>query len=184
MKKAISVFVLAVLLLSCTQSPQNKAEKLVTKYLKDNLHNPQSYEPVEFSQIDSLFSPRTEKEVCPESLKLQAKADEFDKIRERYFADLQAQSDTITDEYRNSDEFQNKIANAKTYLLGLIDSTKNYTDNAALAQLKFDMKGEFKGYRIEHKYRADNKMGAKVLGTDVFFINPTITEVTDYKTKE
>jgi hypothetical protein len=44
-----------VVLTACTQTPQKKAEAAVKKFMKDNANDPSSYQPLEFSTIDSVF---------------------------------------------------------------------------------------------------------------------------------
>jgi hypothetical protein len=49
---ALAVFCL----ISCTNSPQIKAENAVKAYLEDNLNNPDSYCPISFSKVKTVTS--------------------------------------------------------------------------------------------------------------------------------
>ena len=184
MKKCITVFLIAsALLCSCSQSPQRKAEKLVENYLKENLHNPQSYEAISFSNIDTLFIKVGDKEQCPEAIEYENKSKLCDSKKKQYLSVLESQSDTMSDEFRKSAVWKNKLAEAKTYLTSLIDSSQMYSEKASLAQLKYRLRGKFGGWKLEHTYRAKNKLGAKVLDTDIFYLDSTLTKVIDYKSK-
>lgn len=60
--KKLSIIILAaasVCLTSCSNSPTDKAESSVKSYLKDNLKNPSTYEPILFSKLDTLEQPDT-----------------------------------------------------------------------------------------------------------------------------
>jgi hypothetical protein len=53
--KTICIIILsAMCFASCSNSPNDKAQSAVKKYLKENLKNSGSYEPISFSQIDTL----------------------------------------------------------------------------------------------------------------------------------
>lgn len=55
MKKCITVFLIAsAFLCSCSQSPQKKAEKVINKYLQENLNDYKSYECVEMGKIEPV----------------------------------------------------------------------------------------------------------------------------------
>lgn len=55
MKKCITVFLIAsAFLCSCSQSPQKKAEKIIDKYLQENLNDYKSYECVEMGKIEPV----------------------------------------------------------------------------------------------------------------------------------
>lgn len=55
MKKCITVFLIAsALLCSCSQSPQKRAEKIIDKYLQENLNDYKSYQCVEIGKIEPV----------------------------------------------------------------------------------------------------------------------------------
>jgi hypothetical protein len=45
---------MTVYLISCSNSPTDKAQSSVKSYLKENLKNSETYEPISFSQLDTL----------------------------------------------------------------------------------------------------------------------------------
>lgn len=56
MKKIYFLFltIMTVYLTSCSNSPTDKAQSSVKSYLKENLKNSATYEPISFSQLDTL----------------------------------------------------------------------------------------------------------------------------------
>jgi len=55
MKKSILLLIITIVYLtSCSNSPQDKAQSSVKSYLKENLKNSGSYEPLSFSVLDTL----------------------------------------------------------------------------------------------------------------------------------
>lgn len=60
MKKIILLLIVTIAFLtSCSNSPQDKAQSSVKSYLKENLKNSESYEPMSFSVLDTLKSADT-----------------------------------------------------------------------------------------------------------------------------
>lgn len=53
-KMQILSCVLALILVSCISSKEEKAEKLIRETLKDYLYNPDSYDPIS-TRVDSMF---------------------------------------------------------------------------------------------------------------------------------
>ena len=51
---SLLLMVTIVYLTSCSNSPQDKAQSSVKSYLKENLKNSGSYEPLSFSVLDTL----------------------------------------------------------------------------------------------------------------------------------
>ena len=51
-------FVLVILIFACSQkeTPQQKAEAAVKKYVRKNAHKPSSYEPISFGKLDSIYT--------------------------------------------------------------------------------------------------------------------------------
>lgn len=78
------------------------------------------------------------------------------------------------------DYIQDSLTNVADFLLKNILHTKQYS----LYRLKIDSvsgikdRGSIKEYVITHTYRATNAVGAKVINTDIFFLN-TKLEVID-----
>lgn len=184
MKKVIfTILLVPMFLCSCSQSHQEKAEKLVGNYLKEKLHNPQNYESISFSNIDSLFIKPNENEQCTKSIEYNKKAELCDNKRKLYLSTLEAKSDTMSDEYRKSEIWKTELSSAKSYLTSLIDSSRIYGEKAALEQLKYKFKGKFGGWMLVHKYKSKNQNGTIDIYTNRFFLDCNLTKVIDYKSE-
>lgn len=57
--KIIILTAIAIYFASCSNSPTDKAKSSVKRYLKENFKNPDSYEPISFTQLDTLELPDT-----------------------------------------------------------------------------------------------------------------------------
>ncbi len=54
--KYILLILLAAHLISCNNTPEDKAQAAVKAFLKKQMAEPSAYEPISFGKIDSLFS--------------------------------------------------------------------------------------------------------------------------------
>jgi hypothetical protein len=54
MKNTFTYLLATLFLISCSNSPSDKAESSIKSYLKDKLQNPGSYEPINFSKLDTF----------------------------------------------------------------------------------------------------------------------------------
>lgn len=62
MKKSIAIIAILVLfcsILSCTSSPEEQAKFSIQSFMKVNLKNQSSYDPISFSKIEKLDVPDT-----------------------------------------------------------------------------------------------------------------------------
>ena len=141
MKKILLLSVLAVMLCACSQ--QHKAEKMVKKYLKENLDDFKSYDPISFSDLQPIY------------LK--------DKLGEVLHT-LKDFKDTSFDETRISEDsmFYATVCHD-------IDSVQLIYDQA--------ISSEIYGWKIEHSYRASNKLGATEKYTEVFEFDKDMSEI-------
>lgn len=58
MKIILKCLFVVIAFASCNELPksnESKAKELITNYFKNNLNDPDSYEPVDFGELDSLF---------------------------------------------------------------------------------------------------------------------------------
>ncbi|WP_285008028.1 hypothetical protein [Pedobacter faecalis] len=56
MKRKICFSVLGILLAACSSNPDEKAKILIKSYLDTTLINSESYEPLKYGSIDTVFS--------------------------------------------------------------------------------------------------------------------------------
>ena len=57
MKKILIFMTVVLMSVACGSSPEKKAQKLITNYLKENLDNPTSYKPVSFGELEQAMVP-------------------------------------------------------------------------------------------------------------------------------
>jgi len=140
---------------------EQKTKVLIKKYLFEHLNDFNSYEPVLYSQIDTLFSsiesdPIYKTKVL-EAVKMKKECDETQKL----IVDLAPYSKDIN----NDKDILERI-------------WKKYFDKLQqnIKYVEF-YKGNPIGFKLNHKYRANNLVGAKTLSETVFGFNFLMTEI-------
>jgi len=159
----LSLISLTLIFASCS-SNENKAQKLIKQYLSENLNDASSYESVEFSGLDSLFSSYMS---TPEGEELWKKGGMIGTFHERA---SELEIELITEK---------KPETIAIYE----DSIKIYKQLATEYETKYNenekaYKGNFTGWQMTHKYRAKNKLGATVLESTLFNLDKEFTKVT------
>ncbi|MCO7721946.1 hypothetical protein [Myroides odoratimimus] len=142
-----------IFLISCSKSPQDKALKLIDNNFKKTLNDYNSYELIEISKLDSSFTTPFDNPQFVDSL-----------IK---FKALEKSSKESLEEYEkykgySSSYFVKKrteaLKNAKYYIEEAGTSAQfvdSFTDT---------FKPAFNGWEAVHKFRANNTMGAKIIG--------------------
>jgi hypothetical protein len=139
MKKLLSIILLTVLF-GCAWTPEQKTKEVVKKYLKENLNDWSSYEPIEWEYYDSMFS-----------------------MKETSFSLLRSEISLMKAKYESSEIFSDKVtADAQKDSLLVLQRELD----SALAHFK----PSFEGYRIQHKYRAKDNNGNYRLYNDLFMV--------------
>lgn len=178
MKKVVYLLLLVVVLVSCVQSQEDKANKLIKSELNKSLFKPESYKPVE-TKVDSAFAPIDDPSLfalLDEYKKIELEIDYVhDKSRlalgkmDIYDGPYQSAYDKVR--YNDSKEEYNQ-------LLEEISILKEKAHNTYLDIIKIlDSDKRFIGYIAFHNYRADNNAGNTIIGNDVFIIDPEFKEV-------
>lgn len=139
-----SYFLLLLLGLSCKTSDQTAVQNNVQDYLSKNLDDNKSYEPVKFGTLDSNFS---------------------------QFEGSERWAELEVDNKRWSDSAFFALEMAGGVNFKSLSRARFYTDEASrynrladstsklLTKEEAEFKPEFVGYKINHSYRAKNKMG-------------------------
>lgn len=160
------------------QSPQQKAEKLVTKHLKETLNDRDSYESVSFSELDSLKSTW----VYPDYLRSDS-ISIYGAIR------------MLNSIYKND-----PIINIKSdadYHIDIIKTHFPDNDNITISlweifkhsqsKILEDMHSfvpEYLGWKITHKYRARNQYNALTLYHAEFHFDENLTGIINVTSAE
>lgn len=178
MKKILYWTFVAVVLIACGQSQEQKAETLIKESLKKSLYKPETYKPVE-TKVDSAFAPYDDPAFFEELAELGKMNSEYADLEEK--AKRAKSSMSIwsgpymtaygRNEYQEAKEEYEEV-NAKIEKLK-IKGRKKYEIVAKILQ------GErkFIGYKAFHNFRADNNAGNTLIGNTIFFIDENLTEV-------
>lgn len=182
------------LLASCSvKTNEEKARELIEPQIKANLIKPESYE---FSQIqlDSCFSNYSERnaDAIELALKLAKLFDEY----KGYMSDAESAESSMTiyapsygyqsahsaqqqKKYKaEMEKAQRKAAAIKEQILQL------YRDNKQFIMSSMSGKHEFTGWVAAFEYRVETAGGMKTMGSDLFFLNKELTEITNRFTEE
>lgn len=145
MKKLINLVLLVVfstIIVSCT-SPEKKAQKAIKDYLQANLNDAKSYESVEFGK---LITDSTEFYAPLYDYAIEESAYKSDSLLYDEFHDNSDKAKMLESENQLNEkkkEFEKAKANFKSELI----------------------------YKMSHKYRAKNKLGAVILEENTFIID-------------
>jgi hypothetical protein len=178
MKKAILFLVLSSLLFSCNKTSQEKAEALVSKWMRENLKDPKSYEGVSFSKIDSTTMSLTAKKLVYES---------YPELIKMYRENLIGDSIGIASSEEAIEEYKKWGLYSKDFKeyneITLRNHKDSYKSNLASLKRKINERDSILGlkeiyaYTLEHRYRAKNSFGALDVGEIVFYIDKDFSRI-------
>ena len=178
MKKIFYLALVAVIMVACGQSQEQKAEVLIKESLKKTLYKPETYKPVE-TKVDSAFAPYDDPAFFEELAELGKMNNEYAELEEKAKHAKSSmsiwsgpyQSAFGRNEYQEAKE-EYEEANAKIEKL----KTKGRKQYEKVAKM---LQGErkFIGYKAVHNYRADNNAGNTLIGNTIFFIDENFTEI-------
>jgi hypothetical protein len=159
--KNILLFTLISLILSSCSNNEKKAKKLIKDYLKTTMNDYSSYEPMEFSKLDSTKS--------------------MFESSERGKSLLDLQQITLKAATFNMEQM------AKTYNSPLIDSLFNQSFKRDMRESDslFDLikrerehfKPELIGWEISHTFRGKNGFGGTIINNIGFRFDINLTEI-------
>lgn len=186
MKKVVFVIGLFIsVFISCSKSPEQKADALIKDALKKSLYKPETYKPVE-TKVDSAFAPYED----PEFLKLLS---DYGILNMKYQeVEMNAKTAKTTmaihsgpyhsefdkNQYQDAKEEYDKCKAEMERMQAKGDKLLQEIDKFAKAERRFV------GYKAFHNYRADNNAGQTLIGNTVFFIDKDFKEITFSMTLE
>jgi hypothetical protein len=164
------MIIVLCLFYSCHQTKKEKAQKLVTDYLKTSLNDPSSYESISFDTLRTSYEDYEAGN--PDGRKLSDKSIMFlDSI-----AKYQKLSQDETEK-----PLHNQITNDKNYFYythrDSVFSKKEDSIDKIIKIQGENFKGRIVGYGINHMYRAKNGFGAVMIYNTDFWIDSTLTKV-------
>lgn len=179
MNKIFYLALVAVVMVACGQSQEQKAEALIKESLKKSLYKPETYKPVE-TKVDSAFAPYDDPaffEELAELSKMNADYEDLEKKAKRAKSSMSIwsgpyQTSFDRNQYQEAKEEYDE-ANAKIEKL----KTKGRKQYEKVANMVQGTR-KFIGYKAIHNYRADNNAGNTLIGYTIFFIDKNFEEVT------
>ena len=179
MKKIFYLALVAIVMVACGQSQEQKAEALIKESLKKSLYKPETYKPVE-TKVDSAFAPYDDPAFFEELAELGKMTSEYADLEEKAKHAKSSmsiwsgpyQTSFGRNQYQESKEEYDE-ANAKIEKLNT-KGRKQYEKVANMLQGN----RKFIGYKAIHNYRADNNAGNTLIGNTIFFIDKNFEEVT------
>lgn len=142
---------------SCNNSDQDKHHSVIVKYIKDNLGEPNSYDPVEWDSVKPIFIKKRET---------------------KPYLDI---NDSISKLLTGMDESFRK--NNGRPILTLHDSVFRIVNQLKSQRQKYESGVDSSiivGYSIRHRYRAKNKHGALEVMDRNFKLNLKMDTVITY----
>ena len=162
MKQLLLVALIAVTLVSCSKSPEQKAKDLIKEEMKKSMNDFSSYEPVEYGKLDSV---RTTFFSAEETM--------IDYWINKSKEDLQKMNDYIDFKIGDKDDF-NFYKEQDLKDIHMADSL-----NKKVEKEKAAFKPEFKGWVMAHKFRGKNKLGALVLNSNIYEFDKEVTKIVE-----
>lgn len=169
---------IVALLVSCTQTPEEKANVLIKERVKSQLFHPETYDPVE-TIVDSAFMPFDEPAFYKKIALLCTTYSEIEKCESKV-KDAKSSMNYWDDPFSSSFG-RNKYKEAKEEYeeaLANLEEVNNNVNNM-LEDIKQYMQKEkhFIGYKVKHRYRASTNSGNTVFGATEFLINQDFTRI-------
>lgn len=179
MKKIFYLALVAIVMVACGQSQEQKAEYLIKERLKKSLYKPETYKPVE-TKVDSAFAPYDDPaffEELAELGKMNSEYEELESKAKHAKSSMAIWSGPYMSAYGRNEYQEAKSgyeeANAKLEKL----KTKGRKQFEKIANM-LQVSNKFIGYKAVHNYRADNNAGNTLIGNTIFFIDKNFEEIT------
>ena len=178
MKHLSLLFLAIVILSSCSQSTEEKANSLIKDEMNKTLVKIKTYEPVE-TKIDSAYSPldapeflKTLKEIVNESQEAEGLSREVELAKTSMaIYGGPYPSELSRNEYRKHKEEYERYS-AK------LDELKNRLKKKGESLVPlFKKEPSFIGYRVVHKFRYENEEGQTTFGNMLFIIDKDLKSI-------
>lgn len=179
MKKFFYLALVAIVVVACGQSQEQKAESLIKESLKKSLYKPETYKPIE-TKVDSAFAPYDDPaffEELAELGKMNSEYEELESKAKHAKSSMAIWSGPYMSAYSRNEYQEAKAdyeeANAKLEKL----KTKGIKQFKKVANM-LQESNKFIGYKAVHNYRADNNADNTLIGNTIFFIDKNFEEIT------
>lgn len=186
MKKLILLFaLLPIFIISCEQTKEAKAEKVIKKYLKETMDDYGSYSPISISEIKIVKSEwkipkelEMEYEFLLDYIKLLTQAGyevDITSDADYYIKDLEKYSDKEYVKHVKDKNDAKLLISRRAKVKALWLEFKHYQDIIYASKKSFQP--EFIGWKMTHKFRAKNRMGGTELNELELQFDKDITKV-------
>ncbi|MFR2068898.1 MAG: hypothetical protein ACLS4S_01385 [Bacteroides nordii] len=162
-RKITFLLLLAISIISCTLSPEEKAKKTIKDYMFKTLNDFESYNPVEYGNIDSLFSDYTMDQVYIEGTKIYKRSLEI--------------KDSLNKIFDRNKIYDISPTENELNLFLTINWFTNITYPNVIDSLKRNYQSHFIGMGLIHKFRAKTNSGGIRLCSWQFILSPNFEEV-------
>lgn len=178
MKKVLLGALLVTLFVSCSKSPEEKANAMIEDDVKKVLYHPETYDPAE-TQVDSAFTPFDDPafyEKTVQLCKLGMSIDECDRNMKHAKSSMSIwsgpyQSDFDRNKYQEAkDEYDENAQNKES---AEIKAKKLANELKAM----LDKERQFIGFKARHRYRANNNAGQTVFGEMKYLFDKDINKI-------
>lgn len=181
MNKLLLGSVLITLFVSCSKSPEEKANVLITESVKKSLYHPDTYSPIE-TVVDSAFTPFDAPEFRDKALqlcKLSMAIDKYDQEARSKKNDIEFYRDMLNIMYSHSHKESLNQAQ-EDYNNAISEKTRAENNAKKLAEELKAMIAEgqkFIGFKARHRYRANNNAKQTGFGETEFLLDKDITKI-------
>ena len=179
MRRLISLLaILSLFALSCSKSPEKKAEALIKDAVTKNLVLPDTYQPVE-TKLDSAFTPYHDPKAVSAFLDL-FQNDQKKGIVEEQMKQAKSSMAIWSGPYMTAfgrEKYQQAKEEYESYQATYESLSKQDEQILAVIGELFNKQPEFIGYRAHHRFRANNNDGDTILAGYYFLFDKDLTQV-------
>lgn len=178
MKNLQFMWAIVALLVSCTQTPEEKANVLIEERVKSQLFHPETYDPVE-TIVDSAFMPFDDPALYKKIAlfctaysdieKCESKVKDA-KLSMNYWDDpfyLSFGRNKYKEAKEEYEEALAKLEEVNSNVNNMLDDIKQYMQKEK----------HFIGYKVKHRYRASTNSGNTLFGATEYLINQDFTQI-------
>ena len=163
MKKIVLFIFATITLTSCSKSNEDKAKELIETELQTSMKDWSSYEFVEMSSLDSVFT--------------KFKDSEYAQEHKKKMLSLMVASGDIKAKLKECNKSEEALLNdSLSYYQSKEDSLMN-----VYKQKENEFKGDFIGYETNFTFRGNNSLGAKVINNVKITFDKDLTSVIEMK---
>lgn len=160
MKKVLVIAMMALVMVSCSKSPEQIAQQLIKDSFTEDPQTAQFYEPVTFGTLDSVFTTIDDYEPYITARK-QHRIHQIDADSYEFKASLE--------------EWRDKEKQAEYLQLAKEELVKKDAAFVAMEKAKNEFKPQFKGWKMNHKFNVNNGI-VLPFEVDIYF-NKELTEI-------